>query len=233
MDDQRGFDATLAGFVLLAALAIIGGGAFYMQSRSAARVAQVEAHAAAARAEASERAREAEQRLIEEVNRRHSQSSMSAIMGSNVLNERVAEALVEIEAVLEAWHLAAAEGDGPAYFGAFTEGAVFLGTDKTERWTVEEFQAELGHHFDGENAWTYVSTERHVSVGKLGMTAWFDERLQSDKYGEVRGSGVLQRTADGWRIAQYVMSFPVPNELAPDLVARIAALRDDAPDESE
>ncbi|MHC4379327.1 MAG: nuclear transport factor 2 family protein, partial [Planctomycetota bacterium] len=199
-----------------------------------ARVAEVEAHAEEARAEASERAREAEQRLIEQVTRRQSQARTSSIMGSDALNERVAEALVEIEAVLDAWHLAAAEGDGPAYFGAFTEDAVFLGTDKTERWTVEEFQAELGHHFDGENAWTYVSTERHVSVGELGMTAWLDERLSNAKYGEVRGSGVLQRTADGWRIAQYVMSFPVPNELATDLVASIAALDgDEAGDEAE
>lgn len=221
MDDQRGFDAALAGFVLLAALAILGGGAFYMQSRSQARLAEAQAVAEAERADAM--AAEAQERLLAELAARQGQTNSSPMPTP----DRIAEATADIEALMDAWHLAAAEGDGPAYFGAFTEDAVFLGTDKTERWTVAEFQAELGHHFDGENAWTYVSTERHVSVGELGMTAWLDERLSNAKYGEVRGSGVLQRTADGWRIAQYVMSFPVPNELAPDLVARIAALDGD------
>lgn len=221
MDDRRGFDATLAALVLLAALAIVGGGAFYMQSMSAARLAEAEAATEEARVEAMAQAAEA--RLLAELAERQAGSTAPNMPPA----DRIAEALAEIEAVLDAWHLAAAEGDGLAYFGAFTEDAVFLGTDKTERWTVEEFKAELGHHFDGENAWTYISTERHVSIGALGMTAWLDERLSNAKYGEVRGSGVLERTSDGWRIAQYVMSFPVPNELAPDLVARIAALGED------
>ena len=42
--------------------------------------------------------------------------------------------------------------------------------------------------------------------------------------GECRGSGVLVRGERGWRIAQYVLSLPVPNELALDLVQRIRAL---------
>lgn len=218
MDDQRGFDPTLAAFVLLAALGALGGGGFYLQRQSSVRLAETEARTAEVREEALAKAAEA--RHLAELAERQTASSSPTMPSPN----HASEAVAEIEAVLDAWHLAAAEGDGPAYFGAFTEGAVFLGTDKTERWTVEEFQAELGHHFDGESAWTYHSTERHVSVGPQGKTAWLDERLSNAKYGEVRGSGVLERTPDGWRIAQYVMSFPVPNELAPDLVARIAAL---------
>jgi len=50
--------------------------------------------------------------------------------------------------------------------------------------------------------------------------AWFDERLQNEKYGETHGSGVLERS---WKIVHYNLSFTVPNELAPELVERIWA----------
>ena len=43
-------------------------------------------------------------------------------------------------------------------------------------------------------------------------------------YGTCRGTGVLKLTADGWRIVQYSLSIPIPNELAGDITARITAL---------
>ena len=132
-----------------------------------------------------------------------------------------------VEATLDAFHEAASRADGDAYFALFTEDAVFLGTDATERWDVAAFQAYARPFFDAGRGWTYTATERHVSFGATGRTAWFDERLQNEKYGEVRGSGVLERRPDGhggWRIAQYNLAFPVPNELATDLVERVRAL---------
>ena len=47
--------------------------------------------------------------------------------------------------------------------------------------------------------------------------------LDTEKLGELRGSGVAHRTGEGWRIAHYVLSVPVPNALLPELVAKIAA----------
>lgn len=123
--------------------------------------------------------------------------------------------------VLDAFHRAAAEADGATYFGSFDTAAVFLGTDETERWTVAEFRAYAAPHFEGESAWTYLPTERHLEFSPEGSVAWFDERLANEKYGSVRGSGVLVRRGADWKIAQYVLSFPVPNELAGDLVERV------------
>jgi hypothetical protein len=37
----------------------------------------------------------------------------------------------------------------------------------------------------------------------------------------------LIRTEDAWKVAQYNLTVPVPNELARDLVARIRALDGD------
>jgi len=53
-----------------------------------------------------------------------------------------------------------------------------------------------------------------MTVSVDGRVAWFDERLHNDKYGEVRGSGVLIWRAERWQIAHYVMSFPIPNGVA-------------------
>ena len=48
---------------------------------------------------------------------------------------------VKIDALLDGLHKDAHEGNFQAYFARYTEDAVFLGTDKTERWTIEEFKA--------------------------------------------------------------------------------------------
>ena len=117
-------------------------------------------------------------------------------------------------------HLAASEADEERYFGHFAPHGVFLGTDATERWSVEEFRAYARPHFSAGKGWTYRATERHLRVSPDGKTAWFDERLHNEKYGEVRGSGVL--VWDGrWRVAQYNLSFPIPNELAGKVIELI------------
>ncbi len=126
-----------------------------------------------------------------------------------------------VNAVLTDFHLAASQADGDRYFRHFSPGGIFLGTDGTERWTVKDFRAYAKPHFDQGNGWTYVAVERNISVARGGHTAWFDERLTNEKYGEVRGSGVLQKQGEHWRIAQYNLTFTVPNELSSTLVELI------------
>lgn len=134
------------------------------------------------------------------------------------------EAAAEAAATLDALHAAASRADGAAYFALFAPDAVFLGTDATERWTLDQFRAYAEPFFSKGQGWTYAATERHVFLSPAGDTAWFDERLDNAKYGEVRGTGVLVRRGGSWLIAQYNLAFPVPNALAPDLVERIRAL---------
>lgn len=124
-----------------------------------------------------------------------------------------------IDAVLDALHAAATEADAETYFGLFSPDAVFIGTDATERWSLPEFRAWAAPHFEEAPAWAYATVERSVTTE--GRVAWFDERLEHERYGAVRGSGVLVRTGGDWRIAQYVLSFPVPNEVAPAVVALV------------
>jgi len=123
-----------------------------------------------------------------------------------------------IEEVLDGWHAAASDADLAGYFDPFAADAVFLGTDPTERWTVQEFRAFVEPYFARGQGWTYVPRDRHVAVSSDGRTAWVDERLDNEKYGELRGTGVLVVEGDAWKIAHYSMTFPVPNDVTKALV---------------
>lgn len=138
----------------------------------------------------------------------------------------------KVARVLDDFHRAATRADGQRYFELFTEDAVFIGTDAGERWSVEQFRAFCEPYFGKGIGWAYVATERHVRLDKSGETAWFDERLQNRSYGEVRGSGVLRRIDGRWKIAQYVLSIPVPNDLSKELVKQIRAAADRGEPES-
>ena len=131
--------------------------------------------------------------------------------------ERAAHA-VAVAAVLDDLHDAADKADEERYFSLFTPGAIFIGTDTTERWTVAEFRAYAKEPFQRESAWTYEPIERHVRLSLDGQVAWFDERLVNAKYGETRGSGVLVLVGEDWRIAHYVLSFAIPNDVAGEVV---------------
>lgn len=127
-----------------------------------------------------------------------------------------------VEKVLDSWHRAAAEANEAAYFELMTPDAVFLGTDATERWTRDEFRAWAKPFFSRGKAWSFSATKRWVSLSPDGKTAWFDERLDTANMGPCRGSGVLTLEKAGWRIAQYNLSIPIPNDLVGDFVKRIA-----------
>lgn len=117
----------------------------------------------------------------------------------------------EVEAVLDRFHRAAAEADSATYFAQLDPGGVFLGTDATEHWTVPAFAEWARPYFDAGRGWDYRPLERHVYLGEARDTAWFDERLWNEKYGECRGTGVLRRHASGWKIVHYSLTFVVPN----------------------
>lgn len=129
-----------------------------------------------------------------------------------------------VNAAIDAWHDAAAHGDFDAYFGLMTADAVFLGTDATERWGREEFEDFARPYFDGVEAWTYRPRDRRMGFTPDGRTGWFDEILDHDRYGVLRGTGVVRAGADRrWRIAQYSLTFLVPNDDAPAVVDLIRA----------
>lgn len=119
---------------------------------------------------------------------------------------------------LNAFHHFASKADGQRYFELFAPDAVFLGTDASERWPIAEFKTYAMKRFEAGTGWTYTLKPgtRHINV--QGDIAWFDELLDNAKYGVCRGSGVLRKIDGQWKIAQYNLTFTVPNDAAADVV---------------
>ncbi|PID55722.1 protein with SnoaL 3 domain, NTF 2 superfamily [candidate division KSB3 bacterium] len=133
----------------------------------------------------------------------------------------VEEEKANIDAVLTALHDAASKADGERYFSLYADNAIFYGTDSTERWTLDEFKEWAIPYFAKGKGWTYTMTERNIYLDADGNTAWFDERLMNEKYGDCRGTGALTMVDGQWKIVQYNLTFPVPNSIALDVIQMI------------
>jgi len=120
----------------------------------------------------------------------------------------------KISMSLDDFHDAASKADFKRYFDHFAVNGVFLGTDATERWSVNEFKKYAKPHFDKGKVWTYVSKSRNILLSKDGNTAWFDEMLENQTLGECRGSGVLAKIDHQWKILQYNLTITIPNQFA-------------------
>ncbi|MGW1454084.1 nuclear transport factor 2 family protein [Salegentibacter agarivorans] len=116
-----------------------------------------------------------------------------------------------IDKVLTQWHQAAADANFDKYFSLMTIDGVFIGTDATENWQNDDFREFSKPYFDRGQAWNFTTLERNIYNEENSKTAWFDELLFT-QMGICRGSGVLQKTKDGWKITHYVLSVTVPNE---------------------
>ena len=131
--------------------------------------------------------------------------------------------VTQISKTLDLLHASAAKADGTTYFSLYTPDAVFMGTDVAERWPIEQFRAYASPIFAKGTGWTYTVRHREVTIAPITCkcVAWFDEVLDSEKYGTSRGTGVLTKTPAGWKISQYALTFPLPNDLAGDITQRI------------
>ena len=138
---------------------------------------------------------------------------------NGAVNAEVARA--DVSRTLDDFHDAAARADEGRYFAHFAPGGVFLGTDGSERWDVAAFRAYAHPHFAKGTGWTYRATERHIDVAPDRTVAWFDETLANESYGPCRGTGVLRKIGGEWKIAQYNLTIPIPNELAKTVVEMI------------
>ena len=123
-----------------------------------------------------------------------------------------------IDALIDGLHQDAHEGNFQTYFDRYTPDAVFLGTDKSERWTIEEFKVYAEPAFEDGHGWTYSVKERNWE-GE-GKTRWFDEVLLNEKFGHCRGTGVVELIDGEWKIAHYALTMLVPNDIAAEVGAQ-------------
>jgi len=116
-----------------------------------------------------------------------------------------------IQTLLNNWHLNASEANFDAYFNAMSDKSIFIGTDASENWNIEAFKNFSKPHFDKGKAWDFNAIDRNIYMDTEGNIAWFDELLDT-WMGICRGSGVLKKTDNSWKIEHYVLSLTTPND---------------------
>ena len=121
----------------------------------------------------------------------------------------------KLDVLLNGLHQDAHEGNYETYFERYTSDAVFLGTDKTERWTIQEFKEYAKPAFADGHGWTYEVVGRNWEGS--GDTRWFDEILFNEKYGHCRGTGVVELINGEWKIAHYSLTLLIPNDIAAEV----------------
>ncbi len=138
-----------------------------------------------------------------------------------MVSEIISNESERVSAILDLLHKYASIHDPELYLGLFSEDAVFLGTDAAERWDKAAMAEWVIPFFNSGRGWTYISRERRVYLSDDESTAWFDEELFNEKFGECRGSGVLKKIDTHWKLAQYNLTIPIPNGIALSVVDMI------------
>ena len=133
------------------------------------------------------------------------------------------DAKVIVTEKLDQWHEDAAKAKFEPYFKTFSDSGIYIGTDASEIWTVEEFKSFSKPYFDQGKAWSFEAIDRSLYLSKNGDVIWFDELLDT-WMGKCRGSGVFQSHDDTWKLEHYVLSLTVPNEKMDSVIFAINSI---------
>jgi ketosteroid isomerase-like protein len=130
-----------------------------------------------------------------------------------------------INTTLDAWHKAASMANFNDYMNVLTDDALYIGTDASENWNKTAFMAFAKPYFDKGKAWSFTALERHIYFDASGKTVWFDELLNTQMK-ICRGSGVLIKIGDNWKIKHYVLSMTIPNDNTDEVIKTKAPIED-------
>ena len=66
--------------------------------------------------------------------------------------------------------------------------------------------------FDKKTTWNFTAIKRNIYFGKYTDIAWFEELLNTQMK-ICRGSGVVVKVGNDWKVQQYVLSTTIPNDV--------------------
>lgn len=124
-------------------------------------------------------------------------------------------------AALTEFHQSVQDGDADRHFGMLAPDAVLFGTASDEQWTAESYRAWLSPYLPAAAGRMSMPVEQHVTLSDDGTVAWFHERLDKPGFAELRATGVMTKVDGRWKIAQYHVAFPLPNEIAVEVAERM------------
>ena len=136
---------------------------------------------------------------------------LCACVNFNVVKADKSAIRKEVNALLVNWHKAASDGNFKEYFRVLDSTSVYIGTAAEEIWTKEQFANFSKPYFDKGKAWSFTTLERNIYMSESANIVWFDELIDT-WMGTCRGSGVLEKKEDSWKIKQYVLSVAIPND---------------------
>ncbi|MBP6458460.1 MAG: nuclear transport factor 2 family protein [Crocinitomicaceae bacterium] len=117
----------------------------------------------------------------------------------------------QLNILIDNWHLAATTADLQKYSQVMSEKFVFLGTAPGERWNKNAFLDFSKPYFDKGKAWDFKPSNRIWEFNTDSTVAWFDENLDTWMRG-CRGSGILQKENNAWKISYYNLTVLIENE---------------------
>lgn len=126
----------------------------------------------------------------------------------------------EINTIVNNWHKGATNANFENYFSKMDSVSVFIGTDASENWTKTQFEKFSKPYFDNGKAWDFKTLERNIYISKNKDLVWFDELLNT-WMGTCRGSGVIEKNQNQWKIKHYVLSVSIPNESINQVIKEI------------
>ena len=126
-----------------------------------------------------------------------------------------------VNAFVDEWHQDAA-GARPAFFDKIAADGIYIGTDKTERWTKEAFREWAKPAFARPTAWAFTPLHRNIRFTPDRQIIWFDEQVRSSM-GILQATGVVRPTTAGFEIVHYQLSIAVPNDVIPQVTGAIKA----------
>lgn len=130
---------------------------------------------------------------------------------AQVSNPNSTKQYIQLDQLLDNWHVAAAQANFETYFELTSSKFVFLGTAPGERWTKPDFMAFCKPYFDKGKAWDFKPSNRNWQFVADGTVAYFDEDLATWMEG-CRGSGICILENGEWKIAYYNLTVLIENE---------------------
>lgn len=127
------------------------------------------------------------------------------LLAQNAKNDEV------LNKLMDEWHKNATLRQFDAYFAVTSEDFEFYGTAPAEKWDKAGFQAFCRPYFDSLGTWKFTPRNRIWHYAKKGKVAWFDEDLDTWMM-DCRGSGVCEKTKEGWKLKYYNLSVVIENE---------------------
>ena len=117
----------------------------------------------------------------------------------------------KLNTIVNQWHLAASKANLAEYTKPMSDKFVFLGTAPGERWKKDAFISFSKPYFEKGKAWDFKPYNRIWEFNADSTIAWFDEELETWMKG-CRGTGIMTKEKDGWKIAYYNLTVLIENE---------------------